>query len=192
MNYNGSPIWNPYPGWRVIEQFDHWLDNHELQKLIHWWQTARPASLDQKRVQDQYSPDHNTNLSLLDHYVHFHIELVAETYTLGHTFFPTEKTVRPIMAAKPFMIYAAPGFLEHLRNLGFETYYDFWDESYDHYQGPDRWMHMKSVIQDLCAMDHDRFLALMQSASRVARHNRGVLADMVLTEKVHLLQNTAP
>lgn len=192
MNYNGSPIWNPYPGWRVIESFDQWLDPDQFSRMTEWWQHHRPASLDGKNMRDQYSPDHNTNLSILSHYTQFHVELVAETYTLGQTFFPTEKTVRPIMAAKPFLIYAAPGFLYHLRSLGFRTYAHCWDEHYDHYEGPERWHRIKAVIQNICAMDHTGFRELIQTASDVTCHNRQVLADYVLTQKAHLLQHLEP
>lgn len=187
MNHNGSPIWNPYPGWRVLENFDQWLDPDQFRRMTAWWQHHRPVSLDGKNVRDQYSYDHNTNLSILGHYTQFNVELVAETYTLGETFFPTEKTVRPIMAAKPFLIYAAPGFLHHLRNLGFRTYDHCWDEHYDHYEGPERWRRIKSVLQDLCAMSDQEFLTVMQEAAVTARYNRGVLAAQVLDDKAHLL-----
>ena len=183
MDHDASPIWNPYPGWRVIERLEHWMDAAETTKMIQWWNTARPPSLDGKKVRDQYSPAHNTNLSILDHYVHFHIELVAETYTLGRTFFPTEKTVRPIMAARPLLVYAAPGFLSHLRDLGFRTYHDIWDEDYDCYQGPERWRKIKTVIARICSMDIAQFHDLMQSAADISWHNRRVLADMCLTNK---------
>lgn len=187
MQHNGSPIWNPYPGWRVIESFDQWLDADQFSRMTAWWQHHRPASLDGKNIRDQYSPDHNTNLSILSHYAQFHVELVPETYTLGETFFPTEKTVRPIMAAKPFLIYAAPGFLHHLRKLGFRTYDHCWDEQYDHYEGPERWRRIKSVLQHLCAMSDQEFLTVMQEAAVIARHNRGMLADQLLDAKAHLL-----
>jgi hypothetical protein len=189
MDHDGAPIWSPYPGWRVIERFDDWLPAAEVERMTEWWNSSRPASLDGKKIRDQYHPDHNTNLSILDHYVHFHAELVAETYTIGQSFFPTEKTVRPIMAARPFLIYAAPGFLQALRDLGFRTYHDFWNEEYDRYEGVARWQLIKSVIKDLCVLDGANFQYLMDRVADVARYNRCVLAEIVLTDQVHLLQD---
>ena len=46
-------------------------------------------------------------------------------------FHVTEKTLRPIACAHPFVLAAGPGALEYLRSYGFKTYSDFWDESYD-------------------------------------------------------------
>lgn len=189
MNHDGAPIWEPYPGWRVLESFDQWMDADKFTRMKAWWQNHRPPSLDRKQVRDQYSPGHNTNASILDYYVHFHVELIAETYTLGDTFFPTEKTIRPIMAARPFLIYAAPGFLQRLRQLGFRTYQDCWNEDYDRHEGAARWHSIKTVIQDLCAMDDSAFGKLMIEAHEIAWHNRCVLADMILTDKVHLLRD---
>lgn len=189
MHHDGSPIWKPYPEWRVLENFDDWLSAPEFDRMTQWWQHDRPRSIDGKKVTDQYSPDHNTNLSILDHYVHFHVELVAETYTLGDTFFPTEKTVRPIMAARPFLIYAAPGFLQRLKNLGFRTYDQIWDEDYDRYQGPERWLSIKKVLKDLSAMPESSWSEIMLSAAEIARHNRLTLAELVLDNKAAQLRD---
>lgn len=181
MRYAGNPIWLPYPGWRVIEKFDDWINSDQQQKLFAWWPESRPPSIDHKSVQDQYTGDSNTNLSLLNHYVFFNIELVAETYTLGDTFFPTEKTVRPISQAKPILVYGPANFLQRLRDLGFETYRDLWDESYDQFEGHQRWIKIKTVIEQICNLPHRDFADLMRSAQTIAWHNRRVLAEIVLT-----------
>lgn len=188
MDYQGKPIWDPYPGWRVIEKFDDWLSRDQQLCLFDWWNTSRPSSIDNKKVQDQYIDGENTNLSLLHHYAYFQIELVAETYTLGDSFFPTEKTVRPIMAAKPFLLYGPVDFLTRLKNLGFKTYSDLWDESYDQFEGPQRWDSMKKVIRYLGDLPPEEFRILMSKATEIAIDNRRVLADMVLTDKTYALK----
>jgi len=187
MHYDGRPIWQPYEGWKVIENFDQWLPHQQTQDLYRWWQSERPISLDGKKVQDQYDADQNTNSSLLRQYAFFHVELVAETYTLGDTFFPTEKTVRPIMAGKPWIIYGPRDFVKRLKDMGFRSYQDFWDESYDLYQGPERWQHIQRTIQDLCHMPKHEFKLLLAQAQDIALHNRRILADLVLTNKAHAI-----
>jgi hypothetical protein len=58
--------------------------------------------------------------------------LVVETdIDYQDEFFPTEKIVKALLTGMPFVVVSTPLFLEHLRNLGFVTYGDFWDESYD-------------------------------------------------------------
>lgn len=187
MGYDGQPIWLPYEGWRVMEDFHQWLPQEQIQDLYTWWQNHRPRSLDGKKVQDQYKPDHNTNLSLLGQYAFFNIEVVAETYTLGETFFPTEKTVRPIMAARPWLVYGPVDFIHRLRDMGFQSYQDLWDESYDRCQGPERWRHMRRVIQDLCHLPESSFREVMNHAKKISLANRRVLADLVLTDRAHAI-----
>jgi hypothetical protein len=124
-------------------------------------------SIDDMFVRDQYHGTVDTNLSLLKFYNHFQIELVAETMCAGTTFFPTEKTFRPITGRRPFIVYGPIHFLNNLRGLGFRTYSECWDESYDQYHGQERWNRMKKVIDDIVINGYDIELATM-----IAEHNR--------------------
>ena len=45
--------------------------------------------------------------------------------------FISEKTSRPILNLHPFIIFGTNNILSTLRDLGFETFGDFWDENYD-------------------------------------------------------------
>jgi len=48
-----------------------------------------------------------------------------------HGFLLSEKTIKCLIAGMPFVIVATPHFLKYLRELGFHTYNELWDESYD-------------------------------------------------------------
>lgn len=64
-------------------------------------------------------------------YHEFFVEIVCETFCAGSAFYPTEKIWRPIMNLTPFMVQGPIGFLGNLKQLGFETFDKYWDESYD-------------------------------------------------------------
>lgn len=64
-----------------------------------------------------------------DHYTSTFCSLVTET--LYDTIFLTEKIYKPILMGHPFILLGAPGTLQYLRNLGFKTFSNWWDESYD-------------------------------------------------------------
>ena len=51
--------------------------------------------------------------------------------TLTDVCFPTEKTCKPIMAQRLFVVLSCQGYLAHLRGLGFRTFHGIIDESYD-------------------------------------------------------------
>lgn len=61
-----------------------------------------------------------------------YFSIVAETY-VNHSdkIFVTEKTFKPLGFFHPFIVLGQPGTLQFLRNNGFETYSELFDESYD-------------------------------------------------------------
>lgn len=178
MRSDGAPWWESYAGWRVCERFDQWATIEQQPLIQHWWQHHRPRSLDNMAIEDQYRGPPITNISLLRHYGDFHIELVLETYTMGTSFFPTEKTIRPIAAAKPWMIYGPINFVARLRDLGFRSYHELWDESYDQYEGATRWQYMRRCIDHLYSRPTAEFLALMHQAQQISLYNQRRLIEV--------------
>jgi hypothetical protein len=59
------------------------------------------------------------------------VEIVCETFLSGNSFYPTEKTWRPFICRTPFLTLGPQGFLANLHKLGFRTFSQWWDESYD-------------------------------------------------------------
>ncbi len=57
--------------------------------------------------------------------------IVAETRVDSEYFFISEKTFKPIAFYHPFVILGPLGILKYLRSIGFETYENLFDESYD-------------------------------------------------------------
>ena len=59
-----------------------------------------------------------------------YFSLVVETLVDGQKFI-TEKSFKPMAFRHPYIIIGQPGILSQLKNLGFETYDNLFDESYD-------------------------------------------------------------
>ena len=57
--------------------------------------------------------------------------IVGETVPDNDCFFVTEKTAKPLMAGRPFIMLGGKHYLKHLRSLGFQTFSPVIDESYD-------------------------------------------------------------
>ncbi len=76
-------------------------------------------------------------IPVISYYENTCFELVTETLGGGVTddgddsFYLTEKTIKPIAMGHPFIILSTKHFLKNLRGLGFKTFGDFVDESYD-------------------------------------------------------------
>ena len=167
-----------YPGPQV-EKLQDWLTQHQQKDFCSWWETDPVDSIDNHFFEDSYNTTMNTNIDLLKFYRDFDIELVSESYTRGSSFFPTEKTVRPIMAAKPILVYGPANYLENLRKLGFETYSKSWDESYDLLEGPARWRAMQKLIDKIMDMNTDEYKEMIEQATEIAIRNRKHLSGIV-------------
>ena len=139
----------------TLEPMDTWV----IDDIKNWFACCPVPSIDGHTVRDQYVENPQTNIDILNYYNQFQVEIVAETYTLGNTFFPTEKTVRPIMAAKPYIVYGPKHFLANLRKQGFETYSNCWDESYDQLEGIERWSAIKQILPTVKVDDVTRAIA---------------------------------
>lgn len=77
------------------------------------------------------------------------IDVVVETHVAGRTFFPTEKTVRPMLLKKPFVVFASQYYMAYLRQMGFRTFNNIWNEEYDVYSGRERLLKIKILLDDL-------------------------------------------
>ena len=62
------------------------------------------------------------------------ISVVSETLPDNDCFFLTEKTAKPLMAGRPFIMLGGVNYLKQLRQQGFKTFAPVIDESYDEIQ----------------------------------------------------------
>ena len=171
-----------------LDNLSDWLSSTQQDEMFTWYGKDVIPSVDSKSVRDQFVTPISyidTNTSLLQHYHKFAVEIVCETYTQGDTFFPTEKTTRPIMAAKPMIVFGPRYFLARLRSLGFQTYHDIWDESYDLYQGPERWHLMQQIMRTLSDLSPADQQQILTNAHEIAIFNRKRLDDLS-SYRVHL------
>jgi hypothetical protein len=167
MNTDIPLPWQRPPHGIDLEAHDPWLD--ELGQ--RWWETCPLTSLDKSSVSDRYvnqAADWRLNKNLLDHYHEFQIEIVMETFCRGDTFFPTEKTVRALLAGKAMIVYGPRHFMRRLRDLGFRTWHACWDESYDDLEGHARWSAMRTLLAQSHVVDPE-----------VAAHNQKQLQKII-------------
>jgi hypothetical protein len=91
--------------------------------------------------------------------------IVAETGLDNQYSFFTEKTAKPMMARRLFVMFSGYKFLQNLRNLGFQTFDNVIDESYDLiYNNNDRWSAAFEQVQRLCKMDQSEVFAKITPA----------------------------
>jgi len=70
------------------------------------------------------------NINILKYYPKFFVEIVNLTFFSGTTFYVDEKVWRPVLALTPFMIQGPSNLIKNLRQIGFKTFHQWWDEGY--------------------------------------------------------------
>jgi hypothetical protein len=173
--------WIVKPTGTDYETVDEWDAN--LDQFFYGFDFDSIKSIDDHEVRDQYNSKYNTNRDILNWYHDFLVEVSAETYTLGKTFFVTEKTVRPLLSGKGLIMYAPIGYMQHLRDLGLKTFDTLWNEDYDNYQGSERWHRMQHSINQLGMMSHNQLHDLDVEIQKITQHNRTVIANIIEKNK---------
>jgi hypothetical protein len=69
--------------------------------------------------------------NLSDFYFEAFVDIISETRYAQPTANISEKTFQAMQYLRPFILVAPPKSLKELHSLGFKTFGDFWDESYD-------------------------------------------------------------
>jgi hypothetical protein len=100
----------------------------------------------------------------------YRIEIVIETNTYSEGWF-TEKTAKCLAAGKPFLLYGTSGQLQQLRTMGFRTFGDYIDESYDCEHDPD--IRFDKICAAVTAIhEHAQQNQLLADLGTIAQWNR--------------------
>ena len=111
------------------------------------------------------------NLNILKYYNNVFVDIVHESYLSGTVFFCTEKTWRPILAHRPFITAAGQGHLANMRRLGFKTFGDFWDESYDDLGMSDRIQAIIKVVATISSWSKTELVNKLTQMKPILEHN---------------------
>jgi len=111
----------------------------------------------------------------------YQIEIISETDSLSNFWF-TEKTARCLCTGKPFGLIAGQNSLSQLRDMGFKTFSDVMDESYDACTNPyDR---IKHLIYSLKMLYNDENrVQKLQKMYEIASENINVYDDYINSQK---------
>ena len=100
------------------------------------------------------------------------LHVVSETvFDYPHIFF-SEKSVKPIIAQRPFVLLGSPGCLHNLKRLGFKTFNQYWDESYDTIVDPaERMLAVVDVIDFVCSKSITELQQMCVSMKNILDYN---------------------
>ena len=79
-------------------------------------------------------------------------------------------------------LYGPKNFLANLREQGFKTWSDIWDESYDEYEGIERWDRMKPIINQITAWGDWEWTPIIKQANQIAEYNKTYFQEEVIND----------
>ena len=121
---------------------------------------------------------------LTDIYRSILVDLVVESHVQGTTFFPTEKTVRPMLLKKPFIVFGSANYLDYLHQMGFLTFNDFWDENYDGYERGDRLRKIYQTIDFIASRSTAQLITMYWDMKYILDHNYDLLMQQKFKTKI--------
>jgi hypothetical protein len=108
----------------------------------------------------------------LEQYDDSWFSVVTETEMLDRPCRITEKPLKPILNFHPFLMFGNPGALAIVRELGFVTFPELFDESYDDEWDPRRRFEMAfGELRRLCRMDEQDLARTASAVSEKAAFN---------------------
>lgn len=124
---------------------------------------------------------------LTNFYKDIFIDVVVESHVSGKTFFPTEKTLRPMWLKKPFIVFGSKNFLEYLRQMGFRTFGDFWDETYDGYETKHRYKKILILLNELSKKTYQELETMYWDMQYSLEHNFNLLQQQSYFTKLKFI-----
>lgn len=111
------------------------------------------------------------------------ISIVAETLFDRHIIFPTEKTWK-VFDKYHFPIFVScPGFVAHIRSLGFDVFDDLFDHSYDDIEDDDK--RLQAVFKEIdtwAVQELDVIGNVKSSLRRRLEYNKAMLNHLINSE----------
>lgn len=101
------------------------------------------------------------------------VNIVTETRYASPTVYISEKSLKPMAVWRPFIMLASPGTLRFLRNLGFKTFHEFWDESYDDIiDNTARFEAVYDIVQSILQKSHAELEEMLHNMLPILDHNK--------------------
>jgi hypothetical protein len=122
------------------------------------------------------------NMNIIKEYKNVFVDIVQETSISDDTFFITEKTWRPIIAKRPFILMGGVFMLRNLKKLGFKTFDKWWNEGYDELGYRDRVLDIFNLIDHLSKNSPSQMFDMLNEMKEVLEHNYAVMQRLTIND----------
>ena len=82
---------------------------------------------------------------------------------------------------KPFIVFGSKDYLLYLRQMGFRTFADFWDEEYDGYETRERYVRILALLDQLSKKSYSELQSMYLDLQYTLQHNYDLLQNQTYT-----------
>lgn len=117
-------------------------------------------------------PNGSMSLGALEACMGSFLHVVSETCFWDKKQHLTEKIFKPILLKQPFVLLGCANNLEYLRSYGFQTFNQYWDESYDVIEDPvQRIQAVVNVIKTICSKSNSELKDILIDMKQILDYN---------------------
>jgi hypothetical protein len=155
-----------------IKRHDQGLTDEHLQAILDMSHTSPDSRI--------FANTYESNVVFTgstDQFAHTNsfLSVVSETLYQSHISFFSEKIYKPLAIGHPFIVNGNPYSLRKLRDTGFKTFGQWWDESYDNIEDVTSRVHaIIDILKMLKALPHDRLREMRTEMISTLKHNQEV------------------
>jgi hypothetical protein len=151
-------------------------NNNVTEEDLQTLQSFLPMRFD--RIADTNEMIQDDEDQLNDYFSRTLISVVTETHYKSNVISTTEKSFKPIKYKHPFILVGAYRSLEYLKRLGYKTFDQFWDESYDQIQNDDeRMLAIVNLCKTISEWSREQKQQLFNDSRAIVDHNYAILQD---------------
>jgi len=175
------------------------VTNHQSQEFANLYPTTKlnfpytsPNLKPEWEVSDQLSNSISSQIPY-EIYKQCYYSVITETLGTGSTFFFSEKAAKAMFAQRLFVSFSNANYLRELRKLGFETFGDVVDESFD--SDVLDFSRFARTVEQIKMLANENPKLVLEKVQYTLQHNHHQLKYMIVnhrTNMVDLLRSATP
>lgn len=103
------------------------------------------------------------------------VSVISEASVSNDQCFCSEKIFKPIVQEHPFLVWGDRYTMQKMRELGYQTFDNWWSEDWDHQDVRNRLDNLTATLVDLCKLSHSDWMTRMHDMKSVLKHNSELL-----------------
>tara|TARA_B100000900_G_C20580500_1_gene717318 strand:+ start:962 stop:2200 length:1239 start_codon:yes stop_codon:yes gene_type:complete len=131
-----------------------------------------PYKIDNKDIKDLDDQGIIGQLIERTDYERTFLSLVSESTCEDGVVYLSEKTFKPIAMGHPFIIVGATGSIKKLKDIGYKTFDEFWDESYDNCNTyKERIERIIEILLSLKSKNFEELISMREQMKEITDYN---------------------